>query len=187
MLLAALLGKNPAIKTLLLNVNHLGDLGVGILADALRENKTLVELGVASNGIASVGGIALIEAIQGHPTLTHLDLGYSPSTRVLGAQSNSIGDVGAEAIGKFLRSNQTLLRLNLRGNGITECSKAYLVAGLEENTRLHQLILDGKHEERIAALLERNRTLNPSFAPPLARDVALIRSVYRTAHSVLRV
>ena len=54
-------------------------------------------------------------------------------------------------------------------------------AGLEQNTRLHQLILDGKEDSRIAALLERNRTLNPSFAPPLARDVTLIRSVYRTA------
>ncbi len=181
LLLATLLRVNPAIKALLLNVNHIGDAGAEILADGLRDNQTLLELGIASNGIAGAGGIALIEAIQAHPTLTHLDLGYSPSTIVLGAQANCIGDVGARAIANLLAQNQTLLQLNLRCNNITESGKAYLVAGLQQNARLQQLVLDGKQDKQIAALLERNRSLNANNQISKPREVELIRSVYRTA------
>ena len=179
LLLATLLSVNPAIKSLLLNVNYIGDAGAVILADALRDNQTLQELGIASNGVGCAGGITLIEAIQVHPALTHLDLGYSPSTIVLGAQSNCIGDVGARAIANLLAQNQTLLQVNLRCNNITGHGKAYLVAGLQQNARLQQLVLDGKQDKQIVALLERNRILNANNQMSKPRDVELIRSVYR--------
>ena len=43
-----LLANNPVIAGLFLNVNHLGDRGVTILVDGLAENKTLIDLGLAS-------------------------------------------------------------------------------------------------------------------------------------------
>ncbi|KYC37804.1 hypothetical protein WA1_04640 [Scytonema hofmannii PCC 7110] len=171
--------RNPNIKALLLNVNHLRDRGAIALAEALHKNQTLVELGVASNGITPSGGVPLIEVIQKHPSLINVDFGYSASTRVLNAVSNSIGDTGAEAIGKLLRQNSTLLKLSLQGNSITESGKLLLIAGLEQNMTLRQLFLDGRQDARITALLQRNLTFGVSSNLAVTRDLALIRSVYR--------
>jgi len=180
-LLATLLKENSSIKALLLNVNHLGDTGAQVLADALQQNRTLVELGLASNGIAGDGGIALMRAIQEHPCLARVDLGYSASTRVLGAQANALGDAGAQATGEMLIYNHVLRWLDLRRNNIGEMGTRALIAGLEHNTTLLKLHLDGKQNARIVELLERNQTLHPQSAPGIDRDVALTRSVYRTA------
>ena len=180
-LLADLLVENPAITALLLNVNHLGDAGARSLARALGRNQTLVELGLASNGIGAAGGAALLAAIHDHPALENVDFGYSASTRVLGARENTLGDAGMPAVGVMLAHNRTLLRLDLRRNGMTEVGKQTLLAALEGNTTLQQLMIDGKQDRRIAELLERNRALSPRPRSHLARDVALIRSVYRTA------
>lgn len=178
-LLATLLRKNSTIKAILLNVNDLGDAGAVALAEALQHNHTLVELGVASNGITPQGGIRLIEAIQKHPALVNVDLGYSQSTRVLGAIANSLGDAGAEAIANLLVNNQTLRKINLRRNGITEQGKLSLIAGLQHNRTIRQLILDGKQHSQITALIQRNFHLEPEKDLAIARDVALIKSVYR--------
>jgi hypothetical protein len=100
---------------------------------------------------------------------------------VLGAKRNVVGDIGAAAIGDVLRQNTVLRRLDLRSNGIGATGKAALVAGLEHNTTLQQLLLDGKPHPRLAQLIQRNWKLHPEPAPQLAPDVALTRSVYRTA------
>jgi len=178
-LLAELLIKNTQLKALLLNVNHLGDLGVLRLAKALQQNQTLVELGLASNGINPTVCKGLIEGIKTHPSLTNLDLGYSPSTKVLGAIGNNLGDLGAEIIAQILPLNSNLLKLNLP-NDITEKGKQALIAGLEKNYTLCQLGLHGKQDERIKALLQRNRNSNPAEKNLSNRDVTLIKSVYRT-------
>jgi len=183
LLLADLLRTNPVIKALMLSVNSLGDPGARIIADALRENTTLAELGLASNGITAEGASALFDGARSHPTLTHLDYSCSPSTRVLGASANRIGDAGAEAAAGLLAENRVLLQLDLRHNGITKVGKAHLAAALEQNTTLRILNLDGKPDPTITALLERNLALQPVPNPLFTRDVALIRSVYRTAPS----
>jgi len=183
LLLADLLRANPVIKALMLSVNRLGDPGARILADALRENTTLAELGLASNAITSKGASALFEAAQSHPTLTHLDFSCSPSTHILGADANMLGDSGAEAAANFLVCNDVLLCLDLRHNGITKIGKAQLASGLEQNNALRILNLNGKPDPHIIALLERNVSLYPAPNPLFTRDVALIRSVYRTTPS----
>ena len=178
-LLANLLANNPVITGLLLNVNHLGDRGVTVLADGLAENKTLIELGLASNGIGVEGCNSLLAALATHPAIGNLDLGYSPSTGVLGAQPNQIGDIGGSAIAKFLKSNSTLSKLNLARNGISQEGKIALITGLEINQKLCDLTLDGKPDKRIELLLERNRRLNLGKELEKPRSVALIQSVYR--------
>ena len=179
-LLANLLRTNPMIKALLLNVNDLGDAGTLLLADALRENRTLTELGLASNGITAEGCTALFRAAQTHPTLTHLDLGYSRSTRALGAHPNVLGDSGMEAAGHLLAGNAVLQQFDLRHNRLSETGKAHLLAGLEQNTTLRTLRIDGNPDPHITALLQRNNSFQPVPDLPVTRDVALIRSVYRT-------
>ncbi len=178
--LAELLRVNPTLKALLLNVNRIGDEGADLLAEALRANQTLQELGLASNDISYAGAIPLLEAVQDHPTLTTLDMGYSRSTRVLGAFPNRISDEGAAIVGKLLAKNPPLCRLDLRGNGITEQGRGNILAGLHQNTHLGYLFLDGKADLRIDALLTHNRASAPQRMQQ-ADDVALIKSVYRTS------
>ncbi|OCR01511.1 ribonuclease inhibitor [Oscillatoriales cyanobacterium USR001] len=177
-LIADLLRHNPTIQGLFLNVNDLGDPGVKILAAALLENKTLRALGLASNGISAKGCSILLSSIKSHPSLSNLDLGYSPSTKILGAQANLIGDLGVDAIAHFLRDNQTLFRLNLRGTGISDEETNEIFAALEQNQTLGYLILD-RIDAKVKLLLERNRLLNLKDKLTDDRDLALIRSVYR--------
>ena len=182
-LLAELLRVNPGIKALLLNVNHLEDEGAELLADGLRQNTTLEELGVGSNHIGMEGIAALLPALRAHPALTSLDLGYGASTQVLGAKANFIGDEGAVLLSHWLRDNPPLRRLNLRGNGLGTPGRSALCSALETNFNLLHLALDTKrdaHTERLNALLERNQAQPPNADAPPARDITLIRSVYRT-------
>jgi Ran GTPase-activating protein (RanGAP) involved in mRNA processing and transport len=132
-LLAELLRSNPAIEALLLNVNHLSDRGVKILGEALSTNTTLTELGLASNGISDRGCELLISAIQNMSRLSRLDLGYSPSTRVLGANPNAITERGLVAIANYLTTNQTLSHLDLRGAKLDDRSQSLLVDALTNN------------------------------------------------------
>ncbi|HEY9608255.1 hypothetical protein, partial [Allocoleopsis sp.] len=177
--LADLLRHNPSINGLFLNVNCLGDAGVEVLAEGLQENQTLSELGLASNGITAKGCRALVASLQNHSSLSHLDLGYSPSTKILGGQPNSIGDTGAAIIAHFLMHNPTLVELNLQSTGISTRGKIILTKALERNHKLCHLLLNGRLNANVESLLERNRSLNPSYQLARPRAIALIRSVYR--------
>ncbi len=176
--LAALLRENPNLRALLLNVNVFGDEGVKVLVEGLRENRTLRELGLASNGITARGAQILAEAVGAHPALSILDIGWSPSTKVLCATPNNIGDKGARLFGVMLRDNRTLARLDLRRNGLTARGRDALADGLAENQTLQHLTLDVPLDARLHTILERNRA--QSLPLPPSRDVTLIRSVYRT-------
>ncbi len=59
-----------------------------------------------------------------------------------------------------------------------------IIAGLEQNKTLYQLVIDGKQDKRIASLCARNYNLNRSAHLQLASDVALIRSVARTTSAL---
>lgn len=172
-----LLQKNDAIRMLSLAVNRLGERGALSIAKALRQNTTLTSLSLASNDLGQ-GVCNVIHAIRKHPALERLDLGLSPSTHALGATSNHAGDDGALEAGAMLTVNSTLRVLDLRGNGIGGIGRGYLAVGLNVNTTLLRLDLDGKPDPRITAALQRNA----AAAPPLHRDpdLELIRSVYRT-------
>ena len=111
--------------------------------------------------------------------LPTLDLGHSPSTRALGAPPNLLGDAGAAALAPALSRNPPLRSLDLRGNGITRAGQEVLADALTGNTHLCRLLLEGKPHPRIAALMQRNQVLQAGGESPMARDVALTRSVYR--------
>lgn len=185
--LAELLRANPRVTSLLVSVNRVGDGGAKTLAAALGENTTLRELGLGSNGIGPDGAAALFDAAASHPALSFLDLGHARSTRALAAPVNEISDEGAKAAGRMLSADPPALhRLDLRGpQNIGESGREALAVGLAANTRLLALALWGRPHPGIESALARNRAAAPpealaaeSHAP---RDVALIKSVYRTA------
>ncbi len=181
-LLADIVRFTPRLKALLLNVSFLGDAGAALLAPALAESR-LEELGLASSGIRLDGAALLFQAAAAHPTLTHLDLGYSVSTRVLGASANAHGDAVAVHAAHFLAGNPGLRHLDLRGGGFTGEGTQRLADALEHNTHLISLPLDGKLNPVLQQHLQRNRALAAEPPASVCRDVALTRSVYRTAQS----
>ncbi|WP_310481877.1 hypothetical protein [Chamaesiphon sp. VAR_48_metabat_403] len=186
-LLADLLKSNSSIEALFLNVNHLGDRGIEILADALATNHTLTELGLASNGITDRGCELLLSAIEHMPNLTRLDLGYSPSTQVLGAIPNTITASGIAAISNYLTTNNTLSHLNLSRVKLDDRCQDLLADALTNNRTLSHLTISGKLSPKIATVLENNRSHLDSLLTPVDRLhqplrstwVSSIRSVYR--------
>jgi Ran GTPase-activating protein (RanGAP) involved in mRNA processing and transport len=176
--LSLLLERNPKLKALLLNVNLLGDTGAERLAHGLQHNSTLEELGLASNRIGPRGGIALFGAVKTHPTLKTLDLGYAPSTKVLGASANTLDDSCIPAIADGLRQNTALLSLKLQRNAFSSTGHQTLIRALEPNTTLEEVVLSGKYPA-LNTLLERNIVQKGGAKMKVPLEVAAIKSVYR--------
>lgn len=89
---------------------------------------------------------------------------------------------GAEVVARLLSTDPPLKHLDLRSNGITDIGKSLISDSLESNTHLCALLMDGKTLPEIAARLARNKEYSQFEEPVRARDVALIRSVYRTTN-----
>jgi Ran GTPase-activating protein (RanGAP) involved in mRNA processing and transport len=177
--LAELLRSNGPLRHLYLAVNDLGDEGAVGLADGLKGNTTLRTLSLASNVIGPAGAGALVEGLRGHRALEVLDLGYDPSTQVLGRKGNRLGDQGASVLIDLLYECPALVEMDLSSNGITDVGARILAEALEGNSRLRRLEL-GKGvsplwRQEVQALLEGNPAGNRSDP-----DIEAIKSVYRT-------
>ncbi len=176
--LAELLGTNRALRGLFLNVNRLGDAGAIELATGLARNRGLHALGLASNGVGPVGIAAVARALCGHPNLDWLDLGYSPSTRVLGCSANRVSDEAVPALADLVAGSPRLAELDLAGTGIERTGLERLAAAAARNPGVMRVAYTGS---RVAALddLLRARRTSCGWEPPRRPDVSLIRSVYR--------
>ena len=72
--LGRIVRSNPALETLRLGGNALGDEGAAALAEALLGNRTLRCLEMSRNGLTQRGLATLLEALQHNSTLVDLDL-----------------------------------------------------------------------------------------------------------------
>ena len=175
--LSRLLREAPHVKALYLSVNGLGDEGAAVLAEGLRANSTLEILELASNGIGPEGARALFAAALRHPGLQCINLGYAPSTRVLGAHANRIQDQGAGHAAELLAASTALRKLDLTRNDISAQGLAVLAEAMRGNERLISLSLDARLPEILAKQLACNRARHGDMPVPV--DQALIKSVYR--------
>lgn len=175
-----LLSQNRFLKELFLSVNLLGDEGIIKLCEGLSKNKELTTLTLASNGIMQKGLSSLLDTVQKHPKLSYLDLGYSPSTKVLGASANQFGNKGGLLVGTFLRQTSHISHLNIRRTGIGPGGMRWIVVGLQHNDHLNKLVVDKSTpwvKRKIKERLQSNRQSQaPRDIPP---DVLTIKSVYR--------
>ncbi len=73
----------------------LGDAGLRLICDGLKENKSVTALDLPDNNITDVGAAILAEAIKDNPSLTQLQLAY-----------NKIGDQGAIALAQVRAAHQ---------------------------------------------------------------------------------
>ncbi|MGB7342767.1 MAG: hypothetical protein WBD20_01010 [Pirellulaceae bacterium] len=178
--LAEVLSSNTGLKSLLLNVGAIGDSGAIAIADALQNNTSLRELGLASNGITARGADPVLRSVANHPALANLDLGYSRSTRVLGASANSLDDEVGVQIARVLEGKAVLTRLNLAKCGIGQRGRAAIESALLVNQTIQHLVIDGGLSEAARTRLMENRSRAVELDQP-SSDVTLVRSVYRTA------
>jgi len=176
--LAALVSTNQTLFGLFLSVNRLGDDGAKRLADGLAGNHSLRALSLASNGLGSVGVAAMARGLCGHPDLTWLDLGYSPSTRVLGCCENRVTGEAIPALADLISSSPHLTELNLTRTGIERAGLERLADAVGRSPCIMSVTYTGPRVASLDDLLAERRAAC-DWTPPQRPDVALIRSVYR--------
>eukprot|EP00511_Aplanochytrium_stocchinoi_P011954 CAMPEP_0204875770 /NCGR_PEP_ID=MMETSP1348-20121228/46820_1 /ASSEMBLY_ACC=CAM_ASM_000700 /TAXON_ID=215587 /ORGANISM="Aplanochytrium stocchinoi, Strain GSBS06" /LENGTH=757 /DNA_ID=CAMNT_0052032375 /DNA_START=59 /DNA_END=2329 /DNA_ORIENTATION=- len=125
-----------SLKVLNLEGNKLGDLGAENIANALKDNKSLVALCLAKNQISKVGAQHIADALQVNQTLQNLDL-----------RSNHLTDFGCKHLAKALsmesNPNTSLIILCLNSNDIGNPGAAYLADALKLNKSLTSLSIHG--------------------------------------------
>lgn len=177
-LLSNLLALQPKLKALLLNVNQLGDEGCVELSKGLARNANLRELGLASNGLGSKGIVSLVDALLENDTVERLDLGFSPSTRVLGAQANHLDAIAANEIARYVGTSKSLQFLDVTRCRLTDKGFDAVQNAVLESMTICELRTEKKLQRSVSDQLAKNRTTIEPLRKP--EEVALIKSVYRT-------
>ena len=130
---AEILYSNTQIAILNLGNNNLGDDGIKIISNAIKDNRVLVSFNISSNSISHKGGKILFNNICCQKSIINLDISNSR-----GMNRNRLTSVGIQNIGKVLTENLYLEMLNLGGNSIKNEGLKYICNGLENNkTLLH--------------------------------------------------
>jgi Ran GTPase-activating protein (RanGAP) involved in mRNA processing and transport len=176
--LAELLGTNQNLRGLFLNVNCFGDAGARRLADGLARNRWLRALGLASNGFGPAGIAAIARALCGHPKLTWLDFGFSPSTRVLGCSANRVCGEATAALAELIAGTPHLTELNLAGTGIDGRDLESLARAAERNLAVMRVTYTGPRVAVLEELLAPRR-VHHKWTRAVLPDVSLVRSVHR--------
>ncbi|KAF9905911.1 hypothetical protein BX616_000889, partial [Lobosporangium transversale] len=148
---------DPALTSLDLRDNSIGNGGALALSEALKTNKTLTTLDLMGNSIGKEGALALLEALKVNRTLLNLDLDFGPlgkegalllskintTLTTLNFSSKPIGEEGACAISEALKANTTLTSLNLNHASIGKEGALALSKALKANWTLTNLNLGG--------------------------------------------
>jgi Ran GTPase-activating protein (RanGAP) involved in mRNA processing and transport len=106
--------------------------GCGFLADALKVNRTLMELDLTANRFRSAGAKALFQHKGSFGNLTTLIL-----------SRNGMGDDAAESIARQLKRNMTIKNLDLSDNRFGRLLLSELDRGMSHGTNLETLDLSG--------------------------------------------
>ena len=182
------------LSSLYLANSPIGDLGAKILAPGLQANTSLRRLTLKSCAINSTGAIAVVQALNRHPTIITLDLGQSFSTKDLRSRWNFIEDAAIPSLTTLLSTNPNLRSLSLGTSGLTPTGLSQLNAQIATSNLFHYNAQscfgrEGRNpavQERLHANVERELGIGyPRFqAEELRwlispRDVRFIDSVYR--------
>jgi Ran GTPase-activating protein (RanGAP) involved in mRNA processing and transport len=144
--LSSFVKKCKTLTSLCLAMNEIGDVGVGSLAEGLKDKKCHVEdLDLSDNGISEEGALAVSDMLLENSRLQSLNLSF-----------NSIGGNGASSIAYALDRNNTLRRLCLRRNNIDNIGAAAFAAMLPTMRGLKELSMTNNpiDQEGSAQLLE---------------------------------
>ncbi|XP_040500060.1 nucleotide-binding oligomerization domain-containing protein 1 isoform X2 [Ursus maritimus] len=127
-----LLDECKGLTHLKLGENKITSEGGKCLALAVKNSKSIFEIGLAFNGISTEGGKSLAQALQHNTTL-----------RIFWLTKNELNDEVAESLAEMLKVNQTLKHLWLIQNQITAKGIAQLADALQRNTGIMEICLNG--------------------------------------------
>lgn len=153
----------PALETLYLGCNHIGEPGIAALSDALaREDSPVRALWLKRNPIGPEGALRIAELLRSQPGLRVLDLtntGLTDAGAVVIAEalreqaegeagleclligSNGVGLRGAEALADLLAVTSHLRELTLSVSRLADAGAKALARGLAQNRSLEALDL----------------------------------------------
>ena len=151
--LAEALKANTTLTQLGFKQNNMGDAGAASLADAIKVNTTLNALVLWGNNIGDAGATSLSEAIKVTKTLTWLDLSY-----------NTTGLAGVTSLAKAIKVNTTLTHLDLGQNNIGDAGATSLAEAMKFNKKLTHLGLQQNNigcagAASLAEVIKDNKTL----------------------------
>ena len=128
--------KEDKCSRLILGKNNIGDKGVEILSDFLKENKSIVYLDLSSNDIGIKGADLLFKILINNISIISLNL-----SSLDGINRNRICSEGCKFLTTLLKENKFLNELNLSGNSIKNEGLKYIIDGLNNNFSLSILML----------------------------------------------
>lgn len=121
------------LESLYLASNPVGDAGALPIAQALKANKSLLRLSMASTGLTSQGVTALCQALTTHPRIKSVDFAPSLTTRVHSQRFNHIADVAIPAITSLMK-NPTMRHLDLGRTALSAGGLEDVKAAVAEST-----------------------------------------------------
>ncbi|XP_051865754.1 ribonuclease inhibitor-like isoform X5 [Pristis pectinata] len=130
--LASTLSTNRSLTELDLGGNKLGDSGVKVVSEALRNPECKIQkLGLWCVGLTAAGVVDLASALSTNRSLTELDLG-----------GNKLGDSGVKLVSEALRNPECKIqKLGLQRVGLTAAGVVDLASALRTNRSLTELDL----------------------------------------------
>ncbi|XP_051865752.1 ribonuclease inhibitor-like isoform X3 [Pristis pectinata] len=130
--LTSALSTNRPLTELNLGGNKLGDLGVKLVSEALRNPECKIhKLDLWCVGLTAAGVVDLASALSTNRSLTELDLG-----------GNKLGDSGVKLVSEALRNPECKIqKLGLGWTGLTDSGTNNLVSVLSTNRSLRELDL----------------------------------------------
>jgi hypothetical protein len=120
------------IDHLYLPRNVIGDTGVSLISEAVRETATLKTLILYNCDITSRGAEDLSRALAQNSSLEKLDIGW-----------NSVGDEGISHVAEALKQNKQLKELYFSRCGMTDKGAVSLASALTVNNSLKILHIGG--------------------------------------------
>lgn len=157
------IGDHQGIKTLDLRHSKFDGNDIKVLAETLKQNKSLTHLELQGNPLGSEGVKTIVDSLMKNRTLLYLGLaGILPLYSY-----NQLG----ETIAELLKSNHTLQTLILDRNELYNTETTQLSEGLKHNCGLTELSLSDNHisQEGIISLFQslgENRSLSKLNVKP---------------------
>ena len=120
------------------------------IAEAIKVNQTLTNLGLSRNAISFAGATSIAEAIKVNKTLTHLNLwsnGISNAGSLsilflyLDLSDSDNSDTGSLSLAEAIKVNKTLTVLSMSRNSISEASATSIAEAIKGNKNLTVLNL----------------------------------------------
>lgn len=185
--------KKCQLTDISLSCNRFCDIGISEISSSLANNNTLERVSFASNRISFEGAKDLFKALENHPSITFLNLGFLKSTIAVKEYGNFIGNDGAKYLGELLKNNNKIRYIDIIHNNINQVGINYIIDGLKYNTSLIKLLytqykitLSETGKDYIKKKLEDNNNLMDINTQNMVESILQpwyikdIYSVYRT-------